>query len=104
MPLLRAGIVLPTLLAMDGVAGAHEVSTTNPGPQTTDELLRAWSFEPGVIVLLLALAWAYGRGLSRMRARRPAHEKLCFAAGWLSLVAALISPLDAWGQALFSAH
>jgi putative membrane protein len=38
-----------------------------------------------------------GRGLRRI-------EFWSFVAGWLTLVVALVSPLHAWGNALFSAH
>jgi putative membrane protein len=38
-----------------------------------------------------------GRGISRAQATR-------FALGWLALFAALVSPLDAFGESLFSVH
>jgi putative membrane protein len=38
-----------------------------------------------------------GRGISRAHAAR-------FALGWLALAAALLSPIDAWADALFSVH
>jgi cytochrome c oxidase assembly factor CtaG len=38
-----------------------------------------------------------GRGVRRW-------EAACFALGWLTLVAALVSPLHPWGSVLFSAH
>src|SRR5207244_12004045 len=32
------------------------------------------------------------------------RELVCFAGGWLALFVALVSPLHAWGAALFAAH
>jgi putative membrane protein len=63
------------------------------------------------VILGLALpAWLYGAGLARLwrRAGRgmgiKRWEAVCFALGWLALLTALISPLDALGDVLFSAH
>jgi cytochrome c oxidase assembly factor CtaG len=101
----RTCLAVSCLLAASLPAHAHDLLAGDPGPQNTQELLRAWSLEPGVIALLLPVAWLYARGLRRMRpAGSYARESVCFAVGWLTLAAALISPLHAWGQALFSAH
>jgi cytochrome c oxidase assembly factor CtaG len=73
-------------------------------------IFRQWAFEPWVVACLLLCALLYVLGawrlLHRMRhgRRRFAWQCLSFAAGWLALVAALISPLDALGGWLFSAH
>ena len=74
------------------------------------DLWRAWSLEPGVVLPLAAGACLYARGLralwghagSRRGIRR--WQAWCAAAGWLVLVAALISPLDALGSVVFSGH
>jgi putative membrane protein len=69
-----------------------------------------WTFEPWVTVLMLASLLLYGIGYVRLRRRshrgRPAHatQLAAFMGGWLALVAALLSPLDALSAALFSAH
>jgi cytochrome c oxidase assembly factor CtaG len=69
-----------------------------------------WSFDP-LVVTLLALSLAlYAAGHWRLlrrshqgrRTRR--SQAACFLAGWLALVIALVSPLDALGGTLFSAH
>jgi len=67
------------------------------------EVMRWWSFEPVVtatIVLTLAL---YTAGLVRSRGGR-LWPAISFYAGCASLIVALISPLDALGGILFSAH
>jgi putative membrane protein len=67
-------------------------------------------FEPWAVAALAISAVLYalglhrlwrkagtGRGISRTHAAR-------FALGWLALAAALLSPIDAWADALFSVH
>jgi cytochrome c oxidase assembly factor CtaG len=87
------------------VALAHEQVPHHPA-----DLLRTWGAEPGSILALLISAWLYAAGLARTwRASGSGHgirkwEAGCFAAGWVSLLIALVSPLHPWGQVLFSAH
>jgi putative membrane protein len=84
---------------------AHEGAAPAP-----DNLWRAWSLEPGVVVPLALAAWLYARGVRALwRQAGTGHgvrrwQAGSFAAGWLVLAAALISPLDALGEVLFSAH
>ncbi len=68
-----------------------------------------WEPQPVVCALLLALAAAYGSGLLRQRGERRLPKDtlpraLSFAAGLVLLVLALLSPLEAWDDALFSGH
>lgn len=69
-----------------------------------------WTWDPVVLFLLALTAGLYALGLDRLWARAGAGqgirgwEAACFAAGWLGLFAALVSPLDALGEILFSAH
>ncbi|HST54134.1 MAG TPA: cytochrome c oxidase assembly protein [Pyrinomonadaceae bacterium] len=83
-------------------------------PHNFDELARAWSFEPGVVVALALSGWLYWRGVRRLW-REPSSaagrrlgvqrcEVWCYVGGWASLLVALVSPLHAWGRVLFSAH
>jgi cytochrome c oxidase assembly factor CtaG len=74
-------------------------------PHNWHDLIRAWSFEPLVVISLIVTALLFIIGLHRLKGRsiRP-WEALCFALGWLALFVALVSPLHAWGQVLFSAH
>ena len=70
----------------------------------------AWAWDPAVLSLLAFLAGLYALGLSLLWRRAGVGqgirrwEAACFAAGWLSLFAALISPLHTLGGILFSAH
>ncbi|MEP7245340.1 MAG: cytochrome c oxidase assembly protein [Gammaproteobacteria bacterium] len=69
-----------------------------------------WSFEPWELACLGLSAGLYTFGLARlwMRVGRGRGISLAevgaFAAGWIAIVAALVSPLDAMGEALFSIH
>jgi len=74
------------------------------------DIWRIWTVEPLVGVALIGSATLYVRGTATLwrragagRAVRP-WQAWCFAGGWLALVVALVSPLDALGGALFSAH
>jgi putative membrane protein len=62
-------------------------------------LWTAWALDPFVLVLLGAAALLYWRGSLRLRGR-----EACFAAGMAMLFFALVWPLDALGEQLFSAH
>jgi putative membrane protein len=77
---------------------------------TPSEVWSGWSVEPVVIASLGITAWLYvrgvhalwqsageGRGVTRW-------ETAAFAAGWGTLLLALLSPLHRLGQVLFSAH
>jgi putative membrane protein len=87
-------------------ASAHELEVA--GPQTTHELLRAWTFEPGVVIPILGAAALYSLGILRLRRASPKSVRksdiIYFFLGWAALVLALISPVHAWGSVLFSAH
>ena len=88
---------------------AHAHAPEAGGPAFA-QLLGQWSFEPWVVLPLALSACLYAAGVRRLwqRAGRQrgitAGHALAFAAGWLALVAALVSPLDALGGRLFSAH
>lgn len=103
---MRAGARFAAGLAMAaGPVAAHEVPGLNH-----HTLWSAWSGQawlwllwglPGLLVLLgIARLWRQagaGSGVSRGQAS-------CFLLGWLALGASLLSPLDALGEQLFSAH
>ncbi len=71
--------------------------------------LLTWNPDPWLIAALLGTAALYAIGLGNLRGEHtrtklPQRRALAFCGGWLALVAALISPLDALGSMLFSAH
>ena len=72
--------------------------------------LGQWNAEPWLLALLAASALLYARGVWRLWAHAgwgrgiARHAVVSFAAGWLVLVVALVSPLDPLGSRLFSAH
>lgn len=98
---------LAGLAAMpSGRAWAH-TNGSSPGPQ---DLWAAWTLDPLFVVPLVVaialyargvhLAWRHaglGRGVSLW-------QVTAFAGGLLALILALVWPLDALGEALFSAH
>jgi len=93
-----------TLFVAD--AGAHPVDAA----LATAAPSIGWSFDPWVVGCLLVSAALYGVGVARLWHRagpgRGVHTRraLAFAGGWLATAAALVSPLDALGTQLFSAH
>lgn len=80
------------------------------GALAPHDLWRAWTIAPAVLAACLVAAVAYLRGLHALRERtrvRRAEARWrtwSFAAAVLAILVALVSPLDALGGALFSAH
>jgi len=72
-------------------------------PLEPHDLWTAWSFDPGIVIPLIVVAFLYVRGFRRASGL-PRTQALWFAAGWLWLVIALVSPVHEMGEALFSAH
>jgi putative membrane protein len=79
-------------------------------PVAPHDLASAWTLEPWVLLLVFGPALLHVRGTARVWSSagrghgvRGTHAA-AFAAGTLVLAIALISPLDALGSALFSAH
>jgi len=64
------------------------------------EILTWWSWEPLIIIALAISGALYAIGHAKVRW----WEAVAFAMGWLSLVIALVSPVDVLGSILFSAH
>jgi cytochrome c oxidase assembly factor CtaG len=68
-----------------------------------------WSFDPSVVVGVLALSFVYGAGWRRARRpgepHPPGYGRLAlFAAAMLSVLAALISPIDDLSDGMMSIH
>lgn len=89
---------------------AHMMLIHAGSPLAPHDLWEAWSFEPLIVLAIAAAALLYGRGhliaLARStRGARGLHlRSAAFAAGILTLVFALVSPVHAAGGVLFSAH
>ena len=106
----------PTNTQMRLAIGALAMVCTPVPAHSVDEapadaaLLSAWSFEPWVVLCLAVSAVHYAVGLARLwrRAGRghgvSVRQASAFAAGWLTLVGALVTPLDPLSSVLFSAH
>jgi putative membrane protein len=86
------------------MAYAHE------GAVLPGDAWRAWTFGPVVTPMLMAALLLYARGVHRIWARAGFDRGVrhwqawCFAAGMTMLAVAMISPLDALGGTLFTAH
>ena len=93
------------LVALPRTALAH------PGqPPAPHDIWSAWSWEPALLVSLVVTGclYAFGTGVlwGRVGPGRCIEmwRFIAFGGGLLALFVALVSPLDALGQALFSAH
>ena len=69
----------------------------------------AWSFEPGVLLAVLALALLYLKAWRQARTPRERHPPSAarlalFAGGLLTILIALVSPVDELGQQLMLMH
>ena len=106
---LTRSIVARWAGALSLVAPAPVLAHTGQ-PLAPHDLWHAWTFEPLVVVGLVASGVLYALGLRRLwsASRRGAGvsevRAACFAAGSLAMVIALISPVHALGSVLFSAH
>jgi putative membrane protein len=79
-------------------------------PHELGDLVYTWGLDPLVVAALALSGWLYLRGVRRLwrgagsgcGIRR--WEASSYAAGWLTLFVALVSPLHPLGEVLFSAH
>lgn len=94
---------LPALLALVMAAPAMAHDGSNHGRAE-------WTFDLWVTAPLLLTALLYGIGLSRLLRRSGQgrsslrRDAAYFAAGWLTLAAAVVSPLHAAGERSFTMH
>jgi putative membrane protein len=100
---LRAVLIL--LAALPAAVLAH---VPEPGPAAPSPW--EWNLAPWLLALLALSAIGYALGLRRLWRQAgsgrgvSSWQAWAFGTGWLSLVAALVSPLDPLGGRLFSAH
>jgi putative membrane protein len=94
-------IFAAALLAAPRLAHAHHA---------VDEAHRSWGGDLLVAVLLAASLSLYALGLFRLWRRAGTGRGITraqaarFLAGWIALFAALLTPIDTWGERLFSVH
>ncbi|HEX2079513.1 MAG TPA: cytochrome c oxidase assembly protein [Longimicrobium sp.] len=100
---LSSALVLAVLAPAPALAHAGR-------PLQPHDLWTAWSLDPLILGPVLVGGWLYARGVERMWRRSGAGRGIrrwqaaCFAAGWATLLLALVSPLHPLGEVLFSAH
>lgn len=101
----RSSCAAPLLLLLNvPIASAHSPEATSAAPAI------GWSLEPWVLACLAISLALYVAGLLRLWRKAGAGRGVgkaraaSFGTGWLALVLALVSPLDALGGFLFSAH
>lgn len=100
-----APFALPALALLPAAAFAHvtEAATSAASPWQ-------WDLAPWLVGSLLLALGLYLHGVRRLWARAGQGRGIrggtvaAFVAGWLTLVLALVSPLDTLGGQLFSAH
>ena len=90
---------LIALLLLAGPAAAHGLDAAAAG----------WTLDPWILAPLLALSVPCAVGAARLRRRSANRGTILaraglFAAGWLSLVLALVSPLHWLGERLLAIH
>ncbi|UFW91917.1 cytochrome c oxidase assembly protein (plasmid) [Bradyrhizobium barranii] len=89
-------------LLASGAAHAHELPPNVSGAR--------WTLDPWIVLPLIVFGFTYGVGafvLLKQRARGPSAglwQVVACTAGWLSLTAALLSPLHWLGERLLSFH
>ena len=102
---LAAPLLAAALLVSPAVAWAHSGEPIAP-----HEFWGAWTLSVPIVLPLLVTIALYAMGIRALwrRAGRGrgvrAWEVGAFALGWAALVVALVSPVHALGEALFSAH
>lgn len=86
---------------------AHVVDAAGPTPE---DVWRHWTLEWWVLLPLALSAGIYARGVVRLWRRAGRGHGITrfraslFALGWVFLFVALVTPVDAMGGVLFSAH
>ncbi len=102
MPVKSFAVVLMLLLSSVGHAHVEGTLAVAPGAM--------WTFDYPVVIPLILSAAFYAVGIAQLWRRAGRGRGLgvrqlgAFIAGWLSLVVALVSPLDALGGRFFAAH
>jgi putative membrane protein len=105
MRALLVVILLGIVALPNVVAAAH-----SGGPLSPHDIWSAWNWDPFILSGIVLTSYLYFRGLRRLwRQAGTGRGVACwqaatFAGGLLAVFVAVISPVDALGEALFSAH
>jgi cytochrome c oxidase assembly factor CtaG/ferredoxin len=74
----------------------------------TDAVLNSWNLDPWLLIPALVISLLYARGWSRQHKRAPHRfgfpQLISFSAGLISVLLALISPLDTFAGWLLTVH
>ena len=105
---MRAAVVFALVTA----AAVGSLATAHVGlPPAPHDLWSSWSLSPPLLISLAFACFVYARGYRRSRQAASGtvptlkrRQAACFAAGIAGLFLALVSPLDALGSSLLSAH
>lgn len=98
-------LVVASFAMLPGTGLAH--TRERPVPET---LWQSWNLDVPVLATLVVATWLYLRGVNALWSRGGTGvgiarwQVAAYASGILAMVVAIISPLDALGAALFSAH
>jgi len=107
---LERGALWGVLLGLYAQASLRTVAAHAGAPPAPHDLWQAWNWDPWLLAGLLGTSYLYARGVyalwhSAGVGRGVSHSQIgLFSLGMLTLVVALVSPLDALSDALFSAH
>jgi putative membrane protein len=100
---IAASVPFP-LLAHEGEPHGAPAAAPGSGAAPIAETASTWTFDPVVLTLLAVSGALYLNGIRRSGSALRWWNVAAFAAGWLTIVAALVSPIDALSDVLFSAH
>lgn len=102
--------LIPAILIILLAFTAQSALAHEGQPPAPHDFWYIWNLQPALLSSMAIGAWIYLRGLRVLRSRSSLQRAVwgrrtgCFLAGLAALAVALISPLDALGSALFSAH
>ena len=104
---VAATLVVALLAAFPSAVAAHGVATDAPATAAT--LLLGWSFEPAILIPLLAVALAWRWAVGRVNAAHPANRvprarSAALYGSLLAIAVALTSGIERYDTTLFSIH
>lgn len=104
------GYLIATLTLLVSVVFPPVVSAHTSTPPAPHDLWKSWDWNPVIAISMALTVWVYSQGIQRLWRRVGrgrvvrVWQVVAFVTGMIAIFIALISPLDALGSALFSAH